>query len=119
MHTLRYVLLGGALTLLSAGVLPAQASAPATTKATIKAAPGGQSYVFAPAKKTIKVGTKVTWTDPTDAPHTVTSNSQSKWKFDKQLAQGGKVSYTFKKAGTFKYHCSFHAGMVGKIIVKM
>jgi len=111
--------MGGALTLLAAGALPAQASAPATAKTTIKAATGGQSYVFAPAKKTIKVGTKVTWTDPTNAPHTVTSTSSSKWKFNKQLAQGGKVSYTFKKAGTFKYHCQFHAGMIGKIIVKM
>jgi plastocyanin len=119
MRALRYTLVGVALTLLGAGVLSAQASPAATAKATIKTAEGGQSYVFAPVKKTIKVGTKVTWTDPTDAPHTVTSNSSSKWKFDKQLAVGGKVTYTFKKAGTFKYHCSFHAGMVGTITVKM
>jgi plastocyanin len=119
MRTLRYALIGGALTLLGAGVLPAQASPTATAKATIKAVEGGQSYVFAPVKKTVKVGTKVTWTNPSDAPHTVTSNSSSKWKFNKQLTVGAKVSFTFKKAGTYKYHCQFHTGMVGKIVVTM
>jgi plastocyanin len=94
------------------------AAAPATKTVTIKAATGGSSYVFTPASKTITVGTKVVWKNPTAAPHTVTSKTSS-WKFNKQLMQGKTLSFTFKKAGTYKYHCLYHPGMTGKIIVKM
>lgn len=97
-------------------VSPVHASHALKAHKTINAAEGGSSYVFKPAKVTIKVGTKVTWKNPTDAPHTVTSMTSS-WKFDKSLDEGKTVSFTFKKAGTYKYHCTFHEGMVGTIKV--
>lgn len=86
-------------------------------KKTIKASEAGGKYVFAPAKTTIKAGTKVTWMNPTDAPHTVTATS-SNWKLDKQLPQNGKVTFVFAKAGTYKYVCKYHPGMAGAIVVK-
>lgn len=105
--------------ILSLGALSVHVhAAPAAKTVTIKAAEGGSSYIFKPATKTITVGTKVTWTNPTSAPHTVTSKTAS-WTFDKQLAQGKTLSVTFKKAGTYKFYCKYHAGMVGKIKVTM
>jgi plastocyanin len=39
------------------------------------------------------------------------------WKFNKKL-NTKSVSFTFKKSGTYRYHCIYHAGMIGKIVVK-
>jgi len=55
--------------------------------------------------------------EPNAAPHTVSSDA-ARWKFSKQLAKNRTVSFTFKRAGTYKYHCQYHAGMTGTIIVK-
>jgi plastocyanin len=85
-------------------------------KKTVAAKPKGQTYKFSPATTTVKAGTKVTWVNDSQAEHTVTSNGKS-WKFNKTL-NTKSVSFTFKKAGTYLYHCQFHPGMVGKIIVK-
>lgn len=117
MYVLRSVLAGGLIALLAVAA-PAATAAPSGASTTIKAAAGGQSYVFSPKTKTIKVGTTVKWTNPTAAPHTITSKTKS-WKFNKSLDQGKTVQFTFKHAGTYLYHCTFHPGMVGKIIVKM
>jgi plastocyanin len=85
-------------------------------KKTIAARPNGQTYKFSPKSTTVKVGSKVTWVNHSQAEHTVTSKSKS-WKFNKTL-NTKSFSFTFKKAGTYLYHCLFHPGMVGKIIVK-
>lgn len=73
-------------------------------------------YVFASAKIKVKVGQAVVWKNSTDAPHTVTSTTKG-WTYDKQLNTGASLRFTFKKAGTFHYKCSFHPGMVGTVIV--
>src|SRR5947209_2738691 len=117
MYALRSVLAGGLIALLAVAA-PDATAAPSGASTTNKAATGGQSFIFSPAHKTVKVGTKVTWTNPTAAPHTVTSKTKT-WKFDKPLDQGKTVTFTFKKAGTYLYKCTFHPGMVGKIVVKM
>lgn len=63
----------------------------------------------------MKAGTKVTWTNNDGAPHTVTSDSGA---FGSQtLNQGNTFSFTFTSAGTFPYHCAFHPGMKGTVIV--
>ncbi|MBV9281105.1 MAG: cupredoxin domain-containing protein [Chloroflexi bacterium] len=77
----------------------------------------GASYRFNPNKITVKVGTRITWQNPTDAPHTVTSRTRG-WTFNKVFGVSKAVSFVFKKAGTFKYYCRFHPGMVGTIVVK-
>lgn len=83
---------------------------------TIAARPKGVTFAFNPKTTTIRAGTKVTWVNDSQAPHTVTSRVKS-WKFNKQLNKA-KVSYTFKKPGTYLYRCTIHPGMVGKIVVK-
>lgn len=83
---------------------------------TIAAKPRGGTFVFSPTTTTVKAGTRVIWVNDSQAPHTVTSKVKG-WKFNKSLNRK-KVSYTFKKAGTYLYHCTIHPGMIGKIVVK-
>jgi amicyanin len=79
------------------------------------------SYAFSPATLTVKVGTTVTWTNTTSAPHTVTSDDGK--SFDSGIshpisASGGTFSFTFNKPGTYAYHCQIHPFMKATIIVQ-
>lgn len=74
------------------------------------------NYSFSPATLTIKVGDTVTWTNQDSMSHSATADDKS---FDTGLlGQGNAGKITFKKAGTYKYHCSVHPNMRGTIIVK-
>jgi plastocyanin len=70
---------------------------------------------------TVKVGTRVTWTNLDNAQHTVTADDKS---FDSGvLAKGQSFSFTFTKAGSVSYYCAIHGGaggqgMSSKIIVQ-
>ncbi|GAC1445662.1 MAG: hypothetical protein NVSMB52_07610 [Chloroflexota bacterium] len=83
---------------------------------TVKALAHGDSYVFKAAVLHIKVGTKVTWINPSDTGHNITAAS-SNWKIAQDLEQGATVEHTFKKPGTYLYICTLHENMVGKILV--
>ncbi|HEX8919427.1 MAG TPA: cupredoxin domain-containing protein [Chloroflexota bacterium] len=91
-------------------------SAKGKTK-TIRTTKSSSRYVYNPKNTTITVGTTVTWSNVSDAWHTVTSTTKG-WKFNKTLKTGKRLTFVFKKVGTYHYHCTFHPGMVGKIIVK-
>jgi plastocyanin len=71
-------------------------------------------FGFKPAGVTVKAGTTVTWTNH-GRTHTVTADDGS---FDSgHIASGGAFSMTFKKAGTYAYHCSIHPSMVAQVVV--
>jgi plastocyanin len=75
-----------------------------------------ENFSFAPATLTVKAGTRVTWINRDDVPHTVDEN-------DKRFKSGtmdtdDQFSYTFSSPGTFSYFCALHPKMVGQIIVK-
>jgi plastocyanin len=74
------------------------------------------NFSFSPAVLEIKAGTKVTWTNADDIPHTVVSNDQV-FK-SKALDTDEKFSFTFDKAGTYPYFCSLHPKMTAKIVVQ-
>jgi len=70
---------------------------------------------FSPNSLTVQPGTTVTWLNNESVTHTVTSDSTL---FDSgNLVKGDKFNYTFTKSGTYAYHCKYHSGMTGKIIV--
>jgi plastocyanin len=74
-----------------------------------------QDFSFSPAKIAVKKGTKVTWINKDEAPHTVTANNGA---FDSGvLEQGDKFTYKFKKAGKFAYFCRIHPEMTGSVSV--
>ena len=75
-----------------------------------------QSTAFSPASITVSVNTTITWTNKDAVAHTVTSNTGL---FDSgSISSGGTYSHQFTTAGTFSYHCSFHSGMTGTVIVQ-
>jgi plastocyanin len=72
-------------------------------------------FAFRPRTITIAKGTKVRWANRGAVNHTTTSN---KGLWDSGiLAPGGTFSHVFKRVGIFRYHCSIHSTMHGKIIV--
>jgi plastocyanin len=71
---------------------------------------------FVPDTVTIKVGQTVTWVNQDSAQHDVVANQG---EFKSQLFdQGQSFSFTFTKAGTYKYYCSIHPQMLGTVIVQ-
>ena len=84
---------------------------------TVKTVEVNSKYTFKAKTLTIKAGTKVTWVNASDAPHTVTHISKN-WSVNKQLPESGQRSFTFTTPGTYTYKCTIHPYMKGKIIVK-
>ncbi len=87
-----------------------------TTPVTTSAAVSIENFSFEATSVTIKAGTTVTWTNHDATAHTVTADDGS---YDSgSLAQDGAYSYTYQKAGTYKYHCKFHTMMTGTVVVQ-
>lgn len=65
----------------------------------------------------VREGTKVTWINKDPVDHTVTADNGN---FDKLLKSGDSYSYTFRKAGTFRYKDRLNSqpGLRGKIVVE-
>jgi plastocyanin len=98
---------GATLTPLTALALGAK-KPPTTARVTLK------SMKFSPATVTIRKGGKVTWTwKDGSVPHDVVGSG-----FRSKIVSSGTFRHTFKKAGTFRYVCSIHPGMKGKVIVR-
>jgi plastocyanin len=73
-------------------------------------------YKFDPDPIEVDAGTKVTWTNDDDAPHTATADDGS---FDTDtLDKGQSGSVTLDQPGTYTYFCRFHAFMKGTVEVK-
>ena len=68
----------------------------------------------------IPVGTRVVWTNQDQIEHTVTSGAPDSTNgvFNAKLAgPGATFSFTFTKAGTYRYFCDRHHFMRGEIRV--
>jgi plastocyanin len=76
------------------------------------------NFTFSPQVLTVAVGTKVTWTNRDDVPHTVTSPTKPRVLDSRTLDTDQSFSHVFDRAGTYEYFCAVHPKMTGKIIVK-
>lgn len=75
-----------------------------------------KDFAFAPMTLTVPVGAKVTWKFDDQAKHTVVADDKS---FTSPAKSSGQTySFTFPKAGTYKYICSIHEYMTGTVVVK-
>ena len=74
------------------------------------------NFSFTPAIITVKTGTKITWKNRDDIPHTVVS-SDSLFK-SKALDTDDTFSFTPSNPGTYLYFCSLHPKMTGKVVVE-
>ena len=102
----------------------AQSYAPATPKpaktahkgmAVGKAKVKISNFKFGPRTLTVKVGTKVTWTNQDSIAHSV--NFASGKVNSKTLDQNATYSHTFTVPGTYQYICAIHPFMHGTVIV--
>jgi plastocyanin len=122
------ILLAGILLLAGCGTstntaVPTTTAAPAGTTssnssvAEVKITEQDEKYGFAPATLTVAKGTRVEWSNTTDAPHTVTSDSGTTLASSMINPSGGSFDFTFTQPGTYTYHCTVHPYMKGTIVV--
>jgi plastocyanin len=75
-------------------------------------------FAYTPAALTVAPGTKVTWINRDDSPHTVTSTAKPRVFHSGTLDSDGRFSHVFTAPGTYEYYCVLHAHMIARIIVK-
>jgi plastocyanin len=74
------------------------------------------NFEFQPTPLKVTAGTKVVFSNQSRVTHTATENGGG---FDTgNIRPGTTASVTFKRAGTYVFHCSIHPFMHGKIVVK-
>jgi plastocyanin len=71
---------------------------------------------YAPDVVNVAVGDTVTWTNTDSISHTSTSDATG-WDSG-IVAPGREFSFAFQSAGTFRYHCTIHPGMIGTVVVR-
>jgi len=76
------------------------------------------NFTFDPPTLTVPVGTKVTWINHDDVPHTATSTAKPRSFQSGTLDTDGQFAHVFTAPGTYEYFCAVHPKMTGKIIVK-
>ena len=108
------VALGVLLATAVAGNCAAQQVAAAAAPAQITI----DNFAFEPDALTVAAGTKVTWVNHDDEPHTVVSADKAVRFKSQALDTNDSFSFVFDKPGTYKYFCSMHAHMVGTIVVQ-
>ncbi|MDQ2940669.1 MAG: plastocyanin/azurin family copper-binding protein [Chloroflexota bacterium] len=125
-HQLLTLLACGALLLAGCsssgtGSTPSAAASASASASGSQAASSGEATVklsgfkFDPATLTVKVGTKVTFTNKDGATHTVTEGQDGKKadgaRFDEEVKAGESDVITFDKAGTVHVTCLIHPTM--------
>jgi plastocyanin len=76
-----------------------------------------KNMAYTPKEIQVAVGEKLTWTNNDSMAHTVTADNG---EFDSgDMDQGGTFDQTFKgPPREIPYHCDYHGGMHGKVIIK-
>jgi plastocyanin len=103
------------LALVAAVVLPSSFQAAAAPPAGAVAV-DITKFAFVPKEITIAPGTKITWTNHDETPHTVTSNDKS--FASKGLDTDDKFEHVFASEGDFPYFCTVHPFMTGVVHVR-
>src|SRR3954469_10423379 len=93
-----------------------------TSSASMAAAPGNAldidiaKFAYGPKEITVTPGTRITWTNHDQAPHTVTSSDKS--FASKGLDTDDRYEHTFAAEGDFGYICTVHPFMTGVVHVR-
>ncbi|MVV47809.1 amidase [Pseudomonas sp. PB120] len=74
-----------------------------------------KEFMFGPKDMTVAVGTKVTWVNDDEIPHTVAETH--KVFRSGALDTHDSFSWVFNTPGEFEYFCALHPQMIGKILV--
>jgi plastocyanin len=76
------------------------------------------NFTYEPSELVVAAGTKVTWKNVDDVPHTATSRDDPQVFDSGPLDTDDTFSFTFSKPGTYAYYCKVHPHMRGVITVK-
>jgi len=76
------------------------------------------NFAFEPQVLTVAPGTKVTWLNRDDVPHTATSSASPPTFNSTAIDTDGQYSFVFTRPGTYPYFCAVHPKMTATIIVK-
>ncbi|MBV4458934.1 cupredoxin family copper-binding protein [Pseudomonas sp. COR58] len=74
-----------------------------------------KAFMFGPKDLTVAVGTKVTWVNDDQIPHTVAETHKA--FRSGALDTDDTFSWVFDTPGEFDYFCVLHPQMIGKIVV--
>ena len=97
----------------SGGLARADSSGSSSPAATVHI----KNFAYSPSPATIKTGETILFINDDPVPHTVTATNAK--AFDSgNMDQSGKWRYTFTKAGTYTYLCTYHTYMKGSVVVK-
>jgi plastocyanin len=99
--------MGAGITALLIGVHAEAAKAPTV---------GIEHFTYAPATLTVSVGTRVTWVNHDEEPHTVTSATGA--FASSGLVNEDSFAQTFGKPGTYQYFCALHPHMKATVVVR-
>jgi plastocyanin len=73
------------------------------------------NFSFAPEAAAVPVGTTVTWTNRDEVPHNIVSTDR---QFKSPvLDTDEQFSYRFERPGAYRYFCSLHPKMTGRVVV--
>ncbi len=76
------------------------------------------NFTFSPAVLTVARGTRVTWTNHDDMPHTVTSAEDPARMHSPVLDTEESYALTFDTPGDFRFFCSLHPQMQSRVEVR-
>jgi plastocyanin len=74
-----------------------------------------KAFTFTPAAVTVRAGTRVTWRNLDEEPHTVVSTTGA-FRSD-ALDQNDSFSFQFDEPGEYSFICSIHPHMRGTVTV--
>ena len=100
----------------SLAIVKGETAHPAAQAAPSAVAVKIDNFSFGPQSITVSPGTKVTWTNRDDIPHTVVS-TEGVFK-SKVMDTDESFSFMFDKPGSYPYFCSVHPKMTGTVVVK-
>jgi len=112
MRRLGLLAIAGLALAAAAPALPTAAGARATKQVTLK------DIAFSPRSLKITRGATVTFAfRDGDTTHNVTSTGGRRFQTIANRSSGS-VARTFRRAGTYRYACTLHPGMTGRITVR-
>ncbi|MCU1758805.1 cupredoxin family copper-binding protein [Pseudomonas sp. 14P_8.1_Bac3] len=74
-----------------------------------------KEFMFGPKDLTVAVGTRVTWVNDDQIPHTVAETHKA--FRSGALDTNDSFSWVFDTPGEYEYFCALHPQMIGKIVV--
>jgi plastocyanin len=76
------------------------------------------NFTFAPQRLVIDRGTRVTWVNHDDIPHTVFSREHPADQHSPPLDTDDSYSFVFDTPGTYGFFCSLHPHMQSEVVVR-